>query len=393
MSPRPAAPKGARTAVRSTEVPMSDELEAAGAAVTAGLVAAAVDGPTAKPAASLDPHASCRNCGKSLSGPYCAGCGQAAHIHRSLLHFGEEVLHGILHFDAKAWRTVLLLVARPGLLTRRYIDGQRTRYVSPLALFLFTMFLMYFVFSLTGGVTATPAQLGDADRAAARSELSAAIDEARAEVAQHEAALARAREQGAGVADAEGDVIAARKALQVVQAALAAFDKAAAIPATGAATGVVEAVGDEASRIETGNAALDEAIRQQLKNPELAWYRLKNTAYKFSFLLIPISLPFLWLMFALRRDIAMYDHAVFCLYSLSFMSLLFASVALLSLTPLDASLALITLVVPPLHMFVHLRETYGLRTRSALWRTLALLVVAATAFVVFIVLVAVVGLR
>jgi hypothetical protein len=376
---------------------MSDELEAAGAAVTAGLVAREVDGPGDKPAARADLHAQCRNCGKPLNGPYCAGCGQAAHIHRSLLHFGEEVLHSILHFDAKAWRTVLLLAARPGLLTRRYIDGQRTRYVSPLALFLFTMFLMYFVFSLTGGVTATPAQLGDADRAAARSELSAAIDEARADVAQHEAALARAREQGAGVADAEGDLLAARKALQVVQAARAAFDKAAALPATGAATGVatgaVEAVGDEASRIETGNAALDEAIRQQLKNPELAWYRLKNTAYKFSFLLIPISLPFLWLMFALRRDIAMYDHAVFCLYSLSFMSLLFASVALLSLTPLDASLALITLVVPPLHMFVHLRETYGLRTRSALWRTLALLVVAGTAFVVFIVFVAVVGLR
>ena len=147
------------------------------------------------------------------------------------------------------------------------------------------------------------------------------------------------------------------------------------------------------AHIETGHAALDEAIRQQLKNPELAFYRLKNTAYKFSFMLIPISLPFLWLMFVRRRDIAIYDHAVFCLYSLSFMSLLFASVALLALTPLGASLALITMVVPPLHMFAQLRETYGLRTRSALWRTLALLGVAGTAFVLFLPFIAVVGLR
>jgi hypothetical protein len=134
-------------------------------------------------------------------------------------------------------------------------------------------------------------------------------------------------------------------------------------------------------------------VRQQLKNPELALYRLKNTAYKFSFLLIPISLPFLWLMFALRRDIVLYDHAVFSLYSLSFMALLFTAVALLSLTPLDASLALVVLVVPPLHMFLQLRETYALRTRTALWRTAALLAVAGTAFALFLLLVAVVSMR
>ena len=156
---------------------------------------------------------------------------------------------------------------------------------------------------------------------------------------------------------------------------------------------VAEAVSESVSRIETGHAALDAAIGKQLKNPELAWYRLKNTAYKFSFMLIPISLPFLWLMFALRRDVVLYDHAVFCLYSLSFMSLLFAMVALLSLTPLDASLALVTAVVPPLHMFAQLREAYALSTRSALWRTLVLLAVAGTAFVVFLLFVAVVGLR
>jgi hypothetical protein len=52
-----------------------------------------------------------------------------------LLHLTEEVLHGVLHFETKGWRTLPLLVARPGLLTRRYIDGQRTRYVPPLHMF------------------------------------------------------------------------------------------------------------------------------------------------------------------------------------------------------------------------------------------------------------------
>jgi hypothetical protein len=376
---------------------MSDELEAGGALATATLVASEVDGSTSNKPAAPEPQALCRNCGRSLSGPYCAGCGQAAHIHRSLLHLGEEVLHSIVHFDARAWRTVLLLIARPGLLTRRYIDGQRTRYVSPLALFLFTMFLMYFVFSLTGGMSVAPGQLKEADRAEARAGLITAIDEARADVAQQEAAVARAREQREDVASAEHDLTAARKTQQIVEAALTAFDaaansKTAADAATGPAQAASAAWSDGLSHVDTGHAALDDVIRQQLKNPELALYRLKNTAYKFSFMLIPISLPFLWLMFARRRDVALYDHAVFCLYSLSFMSLLFASVALLSLTPLNASLALIMVVVPPLHMFAQLRETYRLGTRPALWRTVALLAVAATVFVLFLLFVAAVSM-
>lgn len=39
----------------------------------------------------------------------------------------------------------------PGRLTRRYIDGERVKFVSPMALFLFTVFLMFAVFAFTGG--------------------------------------------------------------------------------------------------------------------------------------------------------------------------------------------------------------------------------------------------
>ena len=129
---------------------MSDEIEAAGAMTTAALVTATL--PAAGAGHGEAPHThACSNCSSPLTGSYCSGCGQRAHIHRSLLHLAEELLHGVSHFDAKGWRTLPLLVARPGLLTRRYIEGQRTRYVSPLALFLFTVFLMFLVFSFTTG--------------------------------------------------------------------------------------------------------------------------------------------------------------------------------------------------------------------------------------------------
>ena len=105
--------------------------------------------PSPKPAPDGNANPSCANCGTVLSGAYCHACGQSSHIHRSLLHMLEEVLHGIFHFDTKAWRTIPALILRPGHLTKDYIEGKRTSYVSPLALFLFLIFLMFFVFSYT----------------------------------------------------------------------------------------------------------------------------------------------------------------------------------------------------------------------------------------------------
>ena len=67
--------------------------------------------------------------------------------------FCHDLLHGVLHFEGKIWRTLPMLAWRPGELTRRYIDGERARFVSPIALFLFCVFLMFAVASLTGGST------------------------------------------------------------------------------------------------------------------------------------------------------------------------------------------------------------------------------------------------
>ena len=46
----------------------------------------------------------------------------------------HDLAHGVLHLDGKIWRTLPLLAWRPGELTRRYIEGERARFVSPMAL-------------------------------------------------------------------------------------------------------------------------------------------------------------------------------------------------------------------------------------------------------------------
>ena len=88
-------------------------------------------------------HGVCLNCGTALIGEFCHACGQNGHVHRTLGSIGHDLLHGVFHFEGKIWRTLPMLVAHPGSLTRRYIDGERARFVSPLALFLFFVFLMF----------------------------------------------------------------------------------------------------------------------------------------------------------------------------------------------------------------------------------------------------------
>jgi hypothetical protein len=124
-------------------------VEAIGDIMTGGLTARAVEPRAGEvPGHSHETH--CLNCAAPLQGQYCHKCGQESHVHRTLGAFGHDLLHGVLHLEGKTWRTLPMLAWRPGELTRRYIAGERARFVSPLALFLFTVFLMFAVFNALG---------------------------------------------------------------------------------------------------------------------------------------------------------------------------------------------------------------------------------------------------
>src|SRR5690606_26835208 len=130
---------------------MSGDGEAAGDVLTGAVLVHAVE-PSSGERPEQTEAARCLNCGAALSGAYCAKCGQPAHVHRSLAALVHDLLHGVFHFDGKFWRTIPELAFRPGRLTRRYIEGERAKFVSPMALFLFTVFAMYGVFAFAPGV-------------------------------------------------------------------------------------------------------------------------------------------------------------------------------------------------------------------------------------------------
>jgi len=95
----------------------------------------------------------CLNCGAELAGKWCAQCGQRVVETRPTVHeLLHEALHELIHFDGKILATVALLLAKPGQLTREFLDGKRVRYVTPLRLYLLCSVLFF------GTMTLLPAR-------------------------------------------------------------------------------------------------------------------------------------------------------------------------------------------------------------------------------------------
>jgi hypothetical protein len=340
---------------------MTDGIEGVGEAVTGGLIARAVE-PRAGEA--HDGHAAgrCLNCGTALRGEYCHVCGQAAHVHRSLSAIWHDIAHSVLHFEGKFWRTLPLLAWRPGDLTRRYVEGERARFISPMALFLFSVFLMFAVFTAVGG----PFSGGDATRQ------QEAAQEVRSERAEIEARLAELEAERERLAAAGDSITAIDRTLAEVRQEADVLATAANIMAT-AGSG---SDGPTVTVERTGIPGLDAALQSASDNPALLLYKVQANAYKFSWALIPISVPFVWLMFLHRRryrQYRAYDHTVFVTYSIAFMSLGLVALTLLRPLGLGAGVAgALMLLVPPVHMYRQLRGAYGLGWFSALWRTILL---------------------
>ena len=327
-----------------------------GGVVTAGLVASAIEKPTGQ--AGEHEAGTCSDCGAPTNGKFCANCGQPTHVHRTLLHLGEEVLHGVMHFDARIWRTLPLLAFNPGRLTREWIHGRRTRYVSPLALFLFTVFVTFFALSFVqmpqatlNPVSAVAGEQGAAEFEAGRQEIAAARAEALT----------------------TGDKVALDVADSVLAGVSGQGARSSAPRQDGLEPGSWQAgVRDVASSVyadpDTGPTGKKWA--KKLMNPDLALYKIQQTFYKFAFLLVPLSIPFMAVLFLWRRRATLYDHGVFVLYSLTFVVLAgLIAMGLGFIHPFLGGLAWFAVILgAPVHQFAQLKGGYELGWLSTAWR-------------------------
>ncbi len=414
---------------------MTGELEAAGALATAGAVAGVIEGREGGPPG----EGACANCGAQLTGPFCAQCGQHAYPRRKLAHVIGELMHGLFYLETKTWRTLPMVIFRPGTLTRNYVYGKRARYLSPLTMFLFAIFLMFFAFSTIEAPTNirdSQAQVTAEDLAEAREGLAQAqaeLENARTnpdpdEPAGLEAGLAEGAVQ---IAQSQVERLERQLAEQQVRAEQAAREEAqdadgqppaqqqsaeapqAETPAAGQAStdapatpapeddpgvetwqdGVREIGRSEDFVVFDGaNDDLTQRVRRKFENPDLALYQIQDAASKFSFLLAPLSLPFIALLFLWKRGVTLYDHMAYALYALAFAALLFSAVVLLGKIPWISWGSAWLLAALPVHMWFHLKGAYALGRWSATWRTMFMLIFAYIVALIFLILVVVLGL-
>lgn len=331
-------------------------LEAAGDLMTGAVIGRAFE-PQAGEARSGGQGA-CLNCGVELLGPHCHGCGQKAQVHRTLHEYGHDLLHGVFHFEGKVWKTLPMLAFKPGELTRRYIHGERAKFVSPLALFLFSVFLM---FAVVGGLAGEMHMPTDTIAVNLKGKPLAEIEKGLKEKQSRKAALdGQIRAEGR----ADKDTTALEKQRDALDKEIDEIETARDV-LTGKKWTVTDA--------KTGWPAFDAKIKAANENPNLFLYKLQSSAYKYSWALIPLSVPFVWLLFFWRRQFKLYDHAVFVTYSLTFMLFLTVVLTVAGFAGLaEPWVPLAGVFVPPLHMYRQLRGAYQVSRIGAVLRTFAL---------------------
>ncbi len=99
--------------------------------------------------------AQCRNCGRERAAPgdrFCGGCGQRFLSGRlTFRSLWGELLNRF--FERGLLRTLVDAVRSPGGVIRRYVDGQRHRYVNPFSYLLVGVALSLLLFNLTRSET------------------------------------------------------------------------------------------------------------------------------------------------------------------------------------------------------------------------------------------------
>ena len=92
----------------------------------------------------------CPNCGNERTLSFCAHCGQndRDYLH-SLPSLVRDILRETFEMDSRTFRTLKLLVLRPGELSAEFSRNRRASYSSPIRLYLFFSLLFFFVLSVT----------------------------------------------------------------------------------------------------------------------------------------------------------------------------------------------------------------------------------------------------
>jgi hypothetical protein len=277
----------------------------------------------------------CRNCGTQAPLKFCPECGQETTLHPPTLgEFLHEFVGHYVALEGTLWRTLGLLLLKPGRLTREYLDGRRRRYVLPLRLYLTASFLFFLVLKLVAG-TVTPG-------------MQVLVDGRDMAVAEYRAEMAAAAGHGASGA---------------------ASAAATASAASGAHFEIMKAndCGDPGQRAcSKFEARLNEAFAHAQENPQEAFEHAREHFLHWApyaiFVLLPAFAGIMQLAYR-NRGMTYGEHFVFSLHLHAFWFV--AAVVLVALPESVVALGQFAVIV---YGIWAMRETYGGRWWPAVLR-------------------------
>jgi hypothetical protein len=89
---------------------------------------------------------SCLNCGARVEARFCSECGQLNTEPRLRLRdVFMDAIRLLTNFDGKFFKTVQLLITRPGYLSTAFLNGKRAGYLPPVQMYFFTSAVFFFV--------------------------------------------------------------------------------------------------------------------------------------------------------------------------------------------------------------------------------------------------------
>ena len=137
-------------------------------------------------------------------------------------------------------------------------------------------------------------------------------------------------------------------------------------------------------------AWLKPRIGAAIAHPDQLSEAMSAKAHDFAFLMLPLSAAILALIFLFNRRFVLFDHFVFSMHSLAFQGFLISAVILTKMVSVQFGWLMLA---APVHLFFHMRGTYGTGVFGTLVRMAILFCASGIAFALLLAGLLLVGLQ
>lgn len=92
----------------------------------------------------------CFSCGAEIAGLYCKDCGQKNDDYRrSIFSLAKDGVASVFSLDSRMWQTWFALLLKPGRVAREFANGKRTKWSSPVRIYLAMSLLLFGYLAIT----------------------------------------------------------------------------------------------------------------------------------------------------------------------------------------------------------------------------------------------------